>query len=231
MLGRYVAGTVLVLGVAMLMAPPSPEREDRPGTEAPRTKPAPVEATSATVAPVPAEPDIDTAEEAEPAEMKAGIEDAVAAALALDSAEAAEAAEGESFGAETGSAEPNVQDETPTQVTDAVPLADQPTATPAAQTPEQTADQATEQASDQNDTQTLPVAQDGPEPVVLYVIGNAVNVRAGPSTEYRVVGSVSRGESVELLGSEDGWAQILFGNQQFAGFMSRQFLDYEPGGG
>jgi hypothetical protein len=213
MLGRYVAGTVLVLGVAMLMAPPPPEREAPRAVAPPRAAPEPVAEAPAPQAPAPEDV-------AEPAELRSGIEDAVAAALALD---ASEGSVGDGVDAQGGSADTGANPLTPPAAGDGIPLAELQGLAPAEQPSAQGIDLPVEQS--------LPVEQDGPEPVVLYVTGTEVNVRAGPSTEYRVVGTVGRGEAVELLGSEDGWAQILFGQQRFTGFMSRQFLDYDPSGG
>ena len=71
-----------------------------------------------------------------------------------------------------------------------------------------------------------------PEPRKLYVTGTRVNVRDGPSTQYRVVGTVSYGDPVELVTFEgQSWARIRFGDGEKTGFMSRRFLADELAGG
>lgn len=66
--------------------------------------------------------------------------------------------------------------------------------------------------------------------VTLFVTGTRVNVRAGPSTDFGVVDSVSYGEAVELLEySGDSWAEIRI-DDSTVGFMARRFLAETPGG-
>ena len=66
--------------------------------------------------------------------------------------------------------------------------------------------------------------------VTLFVTGTRVNVRAGPSTDFGVVDSVSYGEAVELLEySGDSWAEIRI-DESTVGFMARRFLAETPGG-
>lgn len=65
-----------------------------------------------------------------------------------------------------------------------------------------------------------------PEPgaTVLYVTGNRVNFRAGPSTNNSVVGALLGGSPVEALGPETaGWINIRDA-QGRVGYMSAQFL-------
>ncbi len=242
MLGRYVAGTVLVLGVAMLLAPSAPEREE-PEPEARDTAPAAAPQPETLAAPAETATADAGESDAEPDEMRQGIEQALADALALDAAEGLNgtdesepAAGGEPFSNNQTSAKV-VRPPTP------APQASEPAQQPA---PQQPFGQAAQQMALQAATEELqsPVAEptepsaelvpevspdaSAPDRLVLYVTGTNVNVRAGPSTEYRVVGTVSAGQAVELLSSEGGWAQILFGDEGYAGFMSRQFLDYEP---
>ena len=58
----------------------------------------------------------------------------------------------------------------------------------------------------------------------LYVTGNSVNFRAGPSTSEDVVGRLSRGQMVTAVGERSGdWVQIRDGDGR-TGFMSAQFL-------
>lgn len=60
---------------------------------------------------------------------------------------------------------------------------------------------------------------------VMYVTGRAVNVRSGPSTGTDVVGRLTRGEAVTVIGiEEDGWARIRIEGDGIDGFMSMDFL-------
>ncbi|MEM0937590.1 MAG: SH3 domain-containing protein [Pseudomonadota bacterium] len=62
------------------------------------------------------------------------------------------------------------------------------------------------------------------EPTWLYVTGSRVNVRAGPSTDFGVIGSVSFGDAVELVDDAgDGWAEIRVSGGG-TGYMARRFL-------
>ncbi|WBU53720.1 SH3 domain-containing protein [Paracoccus sp. SCSIO 75233] len=61
----------------------------------------------------------------------------------------------------------------------------------------------------------------------LYVTGNSVNFRAGPSTSEDVVGRLSRGQMVTAIGPKTGdWVQLRDG-QGRTGFMSARFLSAE----
>ncbi|MDO5614174.1 MAG: SH3 domain-containing protein [Paracoccus sp. (in: a-proteobacteria)] len=63
---------------------------------------------------------------------------------------------------------------------------------------------------------------DGAE--VMYVTGNRVNFRAGPSTNDAVVGALTRGTPVQVLGPRSGnWVQIRDA-QGRNGYMSGDFL-------
>lgn len=66
-----------------------------------------------------------------------------------------------------------------------------------------------------------PAAGDGP---VLYVTGDRVNVRAGPSTNDRVVTALGRGAPVAVLGPTDGeWINIRDANGR-VGYIAGRFL-------
>lgn len=43
------------------------------------------------------------------------------------------------------------------------------------------------------------------------VSASVLNVRSGPSTKYRVVGQLTRGTSVEILNTQNGWHNIRYG--------------------
>ena len=44
------------------------------------------------------------------------------------------------------------------------------------------------------------------------VTGNAVNLRSGPSTSYRVVTVASQGAKCYIIGLNDGWYKVIYGN-------------------
>ena len=44
------------------------------------------------------------------------------------------------------------------------------------------------------------------------VAGNAVNLRSGPSTSYRVVTVASQGAKCYIIGLNDGWYKVIYGN-------------------
>lgn len=59
---------------------------------------------------------------------------------------------------------------------------------------------------------------------VLYVIGERVNFRAGPSTDFQVVGALTHGSEVVALGpTESGWINIR-STDGTSGYMSGRFL-------
>lgn len=58
----------------------------------------------------------------------------------------------------------------------------------------------------------------------LYITGNSVNFRAGPTTSDAVVGKLSRGQMVTAIGERSGdWVEIRDGDGR-SGFISAQFL-------
>jgi len=60
---------------------------------------------------------------------------------------------------------------------------------------------------------------------LMEVTGRSVNLRAGPSTNDRILGSLVRGEQAELVASLDnGWAQIRSVSTGTEGFMADRFL-------
>lgn len=205
MLGRYIAGTLLILGVAMMVAPESPEKPKETDIAVARTETSPAalatarpEAMAAAVKSVEAE----AAEEVVAASVSSkniqtGVEAALVQALALDATEDAAVAHMEA--AKDAEA---VEERIAVTLAAAVPV----------------------KASAPNLAER--------EARFLFVTGTKVNVRAGPSTQYRVVGAVVQGDSVELVSYEgNGWARIKIENGEKTGFMSRKFLAGEPAGG
>ncbi|MGC8204072.1 SH3 domain-containing protein [Aliiroseovarius sp. PTFE2010] len=68
-----------------------------------------------------------------------------------------------------------------------------------------------------------------PEPSqsnVFVVSGSRVNVRAGPSTQFGVVGQVIRGDLAMVVEeTSNGWARIRIEGDGVEGYMSTRFLD------
>lgn len=221
MLGRYVAGTLLVLGAAMVMAPPAPERSETT-VEVTRaeTAPAALDAVSRPAISAPAARLLQTASaaavapEAQPAPGPApgAIEAALMEALELDATET------------VGHAAP----ETAVQ---SGQVADLPADEPSGEA-------ATGILAGLGDPGFFATGDGGRQDEssgsgkLLYVTGSRVNVRSGPSTAYGVVGSVTGGELVELLSYEGAdWARIRLNDGDQMGYMSRKFLARELNGG
>lgn len=51
---------------------------------------------------------------------------------------------------------------------------------------------------------------------------NNLNVRSGPGTSHEVIGSLSKGTQVTILGEEDGWYKIAYGTG--AGYVSKTYI-------
>lgn len=48
----------------------------------------------------------------------------------------------------------------------------------------------------------------------VYVKGSVVNVRLGPSTKYKVIAQLTKGYPVKIVGSQDNWYFIEFGDER-----------------
>ncbi|WAA10030.1 polysaccharide deacetylase family protein [Fervidibacillus albus] len=55
-----------------------------------------------------------------------------------------------------------------------------------------------------------------------YVTTSAVNLREGPSTDYRVITTVPAGETVIVTNGSEYWLEVEYG--QYTGFMSAQYV-------
>lgn len=74
--------------------------------------------------------------------------------------------------------------------------------------------------------QPAPLPED--ESDVRYVVVRSVNVREGPSTDYPVVGRLTRGEAALVLWTEDnGWSHISIEGDGIAGYVSGNYLSTE----
>jgi uncharacterized protein YgiM (DUF1202 family) len=69
-----------------------------------------------------------------------------------------------------------------------------------------------------------------PEYQVMYVTGNAVNVREGPSTQFTVVGRVVRDDAVEITEAPaNGWVRIRIAEGGAEGYVAARLLtDQNP---
>lgn len=70
-----------------------------------------------------------------------------------------------------------------------------------------------------------PESEPEPEVAMLYVTGSRVNVRGGPSTDYGVIASLTRGTPVGDLGDAgEGWRIIRLMETGERGYMAGRFL-------
>lgn len=67
-----------------------------------------------------------------------------------------------------------------------------------------------------NDPGTTTTAKTG------TITGSTVNVRSGPGTDYSKVGSVAKGDTVKILGTEGDWYRISIGN--VTGYVSADYV-------
>lgn len=59
----------------------------------------------------------------------------------------------------------------------------------------------------------------------VRITGSSVNVRRGPGTNYERVGSMSRGDTATLLGTEGTWYRIQTGN--ITGYVSTEYASVQ----
>ncbi|WP_068118121.1 SH3 domain-containing protein [Tropicimonas marinistellae] len=233
MLGRYVAGTLLVLGVAMLMAPPAEDdthavavtRADTapstliaPDRQTVSKPPVALVETTSTRSTGTAEPSVP---EPTPASASpGGVEAAVMEALNLDESEQVDLAQEEDAGVGNGAAILALAGDSlaPSGQSEGGVLAG-------------LSDPGFFAVGDGGRSAAQEEAQQA-QATLLYVTGTRVNVRAGPSTAYRVVGTVARGDLVELVSYEGAdWARVRTSEGTEPGFMSRSFLARSLGDG
>lgn len=58
---------------------------------------------------------------------------------------------------------------------------------------------------------------------------NSLNVRSGPSTSYSKIGTLSKGEKVEVISESKGWSKILYKNKE--AYVSSEYLSKMSSGG
>lgn len=232
MLGRYVGGTLVMLGIAMLMAPESDVSED----VAVETAAAPAEAGApeviARAGRSPAALEADLSSERVPSRA-AGIDSALdgherEVLARLDAADVASDAAPALGPAGEGELTDLLSEGEPVDRTAPVPTLSQPetmTMQRAAIT------EKTRALIDQAEGGAPALARTGGGDGMLYVTGSWVNVRSGPSTSSGVITALPYGEAVEFVAEEEsGWARIRL-DEGREGFMARSFLSEEPAGG
>lgn len=213
MLGRYVAGTLMILGAAMVIAPDAPKENEAQVTRADTSTMA--LASTAEAQPVrliedaPTEPAL-----AAPAEISVGT--VTVSAQDSDRIDAAAASVTEDRVNVTLS---------DTQIGGIATLAG------LAPAPQSTTDVSAPEPAPTDTVVSSPVVTANVGPDYLYVTGNRVNVRSGPSTDFRVIGRAVYGDSVEILSRDgQGWAEIRLLGTDDIGYMSVDFLAEELNG-
>ena len=71
-------------------------------------------------------------------------------------------------------------------------------------------------------------ARSSPPSLLVYVIGDAVNLRAGPSTDYGVIGQAHRGDVGEELGRNGEWVRLRLERNGTEGWMFGRYVAREP---
>lgn len=59
-------------------------------------------------------------------------------------------------------------------------------------------------------------------PDKYMAIADGVRVRSGPGTQYGVLGTLSKSQTVSVISISNGWAKIKFGSD--SGYVSAQYL-------
>jgi uncharacterized protein YgiM (DUF1202 family) len=216
MLGRYVTGTLLILLVAMLVAP---EAEEPTAKEA---------------------PDVAARAETDPAALDAANTERAGRALSDDLADGgtapSEGARHERLVRTLLDMEPRSMDAPADRSGGAwgdtsgppLPTLSEPDTLRRAAVSQETQrliDRSEHRASDAPTEADAPADADSlPR---RYVTGSRVNLRAGPSTEFDILTSLAYGAEVDLLAApEASWARIRAADGT-EGFMSRRFLAEE----
>ncbi|MEM1430358.1 MAG: SH3 domain-containing protein [Pseudomonadota bacterium] len=223
MLARYIGATLVLLGGAMLVAPDAPKDtlEEKPrrsaSSEAAPTAPRPATAPAAPLVTV-------------------SLAEGAGAAIPRPAAQSVAPEEGTPAADAAPVDAPQAGDAAPTALALGLPDPDDAFVIPTLEEPA-----TIQEASLTSETLSLIAIAEGrvtveapdapdadnaePAPVVLYVTGSRVNVRAGPSTGFTVISSVAFGDAVEVLADPgDGWAEIRLTNGD-TGYMSRRFLE------
>ena len=68
------------------------------------------------------------------------------------------------------------------------------------------------------------VAEPEPEVKKCRVTANSLRVRSGPGSDHDVIGSVTRGMELEVVGEEDGWVHVRLEDGS-DGFVSAEYVE------
>ncbi|WP_297131312.1 C40 family peptidase [Terrisporobacter sp.] len=63
---------------------------------------------------------------------------------------------------------------------------------------------------------------------IKYVTASSLNVRSGASTNYSVIGTLSKGAKVEVISTSNGWSKIKYNGS--IGYVSSKYLDEKVSG-
>ena len=63
------------------------------------------------------------------------------------------------------------------------------------------------------------------EPTAAYVTATTLNVRKGAGTAYARMGQLHKGDKVQVLSVENGWAKVAYGNA--VGYVSLNYLTFD----
>ena len=63
------------------------------------------------------------------------------------------------------------------------------------------------------------------EPTAAYVTATTLNVRKGAGTAYARMGKLTKGDKVQVLSVENGWAKVAYGNA--VGYVSLNYLTFD----
>ena len=83
-------------------------------------------------------------------------------------------------------------------------------------------------ASDNTDTTATTVVTTvkttAPVPSEGYITADSMRVRGGPGLTYEVIGGITAGERVEIIGKTGDWYHIRFGDT--VGYISGQYISF-----
>lgn len=226
MLGRYVAGTLLILGVAMIVAPEAP-KDESPAPEVARAAAAPSALVVDQAATNRASEVISKRAEGTQSEFEQAPRDGIVRASLPTEAEQEDLAPELSAAIDEVNALAAGLNEAESRP---VPTFENPETISTDVITQETLALITssEEASTELPEEEIDALASSN---LMYVTGSRVNVRSGPSTRYGVIGSVTLGEAVELVTLEgSSWARIRLSDGQ-TGFMASRFLSRESAGG
>lgn len=60
--------------------------------------------------------------------------------------------------------------------------------------------------------------------VTKKVVASKLNIRSGPSVNYDILGTVSKGDEVHVVSESSGWTEIISCDKKIRGWVSNQYL-------